>query len=247
VDDLVILPAESAATAAAASLRASLQRRAAGLVRDVILGGQDGLVNVLGLVLGMAVATGDGRLVTTAGLAALLAESIAMSGVAFTATGAERSLGRTTRERLARDRSARRLARRRALATRLREEGSEVVETVLREVEAEAAAWLDEVRRDRESLAPVRETRPIEAALVVGCSTALGSSVPLLPFVFLPVPNAAVVALGLGAVVLAAAGSVRADLTGGGRLRAAIEMVAIGLVSAFAGFLIGHVLRTPAG
>ncbi|HLO34828.1 MAG TPA: VIT1/CCC1 transporter family protein, partial [Candidatus Deferrimicrobium sp.] len=56
----------------------------------MILGGQDGLVNVLGLVLGMAVATGSARVVVTAGLAAMLAESIAMAGVAFTSTGAER-------------------------------------------------------------------------------------------------------------------------------------------------------------
>jgi len=48
--------------------------RGAALIRDVILGGQDGLVNVLGLVLGMAVATGSTRVVVTAGLAALLAE-----------------------------------------------------------------------------------------------------------------------------------------------------------------------------
>ncbi len=32
-------------------------------IRDMILGGQDGLVNVLGLVLGLAVATGDSRII----------------------------------------------------------------------------------------------------------------------------------------------------------------------------------------
>ena len=46
-------------------------------------------MNVLGLVLGMAAATGDARVIVTAGLAATMAESIAMAGVAFTATGAE--------------------------------------------------------------------------------------------------------------------------------------------------------------
>ena len=239
----MILPIEAPAPA----LRMTLQRRAAGLVRDVILGGQDGLVNVLGLVLGMAVATGDARLVTTAGLAALLAESIAMAGVAFTATGAERALGHTTRERLAAARTERVAGRRRALAGRLAAARPATAAVVLREVELEADAWLDEVRLDRESLAPVRETRPIEAALVVGSSTALGSSLPLVPFVILPVTLAAVVALGLAAAVLAVAGAIRADLTGGARRRAAVEMVAIGLVSAFAGFLIGHVLRSPAG
>ena len=230
----------------AVTLRVPLPQRAAGLVRDVILGGQDGLVNVLGLVLGMAAATGDGLLVTTAGLAALLAESIAMAGVAFTATGAERALGKTTRSRLALDRGARVVDRREALAARLGDRDPAVTNLVLREVELEADAWRAEVRVDRDALAPVRETKPIKAALVVGISTAIGSSVPLLPFVVLPVADAAIVALGLGALVLGIAGFVRADLTGGARLRAAVEMVGIGLVSAFAGFLIGQALRAPA-
>jgi predicted membrane protein (TIGR00267 family) len=246
VDDLVILPV----AAAAESLPTTLPRRAAGLVRDVILGGQDGLVNVLGLVLGMAVATGDGRLVITAGLAALLAESIAMAGVAFTATGAERALARTTRERLGAERAKRLEARRQALAARLAAAVGPAAATtalVVREVETEAAAWRHEVRLDREALAPIREKRPVAVALVVGISTAVGSSIPLLPFVLLPVTPAAVVALGAGALALAVAGSVRAELTGGARLRSGVEMVAIGLISAFAGFLIGHVLRAPVG
>ncbi|MEE8113204.1 MAG: VIT1/CCC1 transporter family protein, partial [Nitrososphaerales archaeon] len=46
-------------------------------LRDYILGSQDGLVNVLGLVLGLAIATRDLRIVLIGGLAAAFAESIA--------------------------------------------------------------------------------------------------------------------------------------------------------------------------
>ena len=45
------------------------------------------------------------------------------------------------------------------------------------------------------ALAPVRETRPVRAAAVVGVSTALGSAVPLLPFIVLPIALAPIVAL----------------------------------------------------
>ena len=41
---------------------------------DIILGGQDGLVNVLGIVLGVAAATADAWVVIVAGLAATFAE-----------------------------------------------------------------------------------------------------------------------------------------------------------------------------
>lgn len=55
-------------------------------LRDVILGGQDGLVNVLGIVLGVAAASGNSRLVLVAGLAATFAESFSMAAVAYTAS-----------------------------------------------------------------------------------------------------------------------------------------------------------------
>ena len=66
---------------------------------DVILGGQDGLVNVLGIILGIAAATSDSRIVLVAGLAATFAESISMAAVAYTATLAETSHYESERER----------------------------------------------------------------------------------------------------------------------------------------------------
>ena len=56
---------------------------------DIILGGQDGLVNVLGVILGMAAATNDPHLVVVAGLAATFAESVSMGAVAYTSTLAD--------------------------------------------------------------------------------------------------------------------------------------------------------------
>jgi hypothetical protein len=40
---------------------------------EIILGGQDGLVNVLGVILGVAAATNDPRIVMAAGMAAAFA------------------------------------------------------------------------------------------------------------------------------------------------------------------------------
>ena len=59
-------------------------------LRDIILGGQDGLVNVLGLVLGVAAATAQLRIILAAALAATFSESIAMGGVMYTSVLAER-------------------------------------------------------------------------------------------------------------------------------------------------------------
>ena len=221
---------------------------AAALIRDVILGGQDGLVNVLGLVLGMAVATGDVRVVVTAGLAAMVAESLAMAGVAYTASGAERQLSVRIGERLAGEVGGRAAERQAARRSALEREGTPaaVIAEVVAATDDEAAAWRDELDRARRAMAPVRETRPIRAALVVGLATVTGSAVPLLPFVVLPMTVAPIVALVTAAVVLFIAGVERARLTEGVPLRAGLEMTAIGVLSAFAGYLIGQLLRTSA-
>ena len=72
-------------------------RQASGLA-DIILGGQDGLVNVLGVILGVAAATGDVRVVIAAGLAATFAESVSMGAVAYTSTQAEAEFYESERE-----------------------------------------------------------------------------------------------------------------------------------------------------
>ena len=61
-----------------------------GLLSDFILGSQDGLVNVLGVLLGVAVASQNPRIIIAAGLAATFAESISMAAVAYTSTLARR-------------------------------------------------------------------------------------------------------------------------------------------------------------
>src|SRR5262245_18007619 len=64
--------------------------RRGGQLSDFILGIQDGLVNVLGVVLGVALASQDLRIILAGGLAATIAESISMGAVAYTSTIARR-------------------------------------------------------------------------------------------------------------------------------------------------------------
>src|SRR5256885_17079018 len=57
-----------------------------GLLSDFILGSQDGLVNVLGVIHVVAEASRDNPYVLPGGLAATFAESISMGAVAYTST-----------------------------------------------------------------------------------------------------------------------------------------------------------------
>jgi VIT1/CCC1 family predicted Fe2+/Mn2+ transporter len=70
--------------------------RGSGHLREIVMGSQDNLTNVLAVVLGVAIGSGDASTVALAGLAAGLAEAISMGGVLYTATRAERDLAVST-------------------------------------------------------------------------------------------------------------------------------------------------------
>src|SRR5580698_3825285 len=66
------------------------QHRQVNWLRDVILGGQDGLVNILGIVLGVIAGGGSQAVLLAAGFAAAITESISMGAVGYTSTVADR-------------------------------------------------------------------------------------------------------------------------------------------------------------
>src|SRR5256712_3729746 len=78
------------ATAAAISARHREHHRKTNWLRDVILGGQDGLVNILGIILGVIAGGGSNTVLLAAGFAAAITESISMGAVGFTSATSER-------------------------------------------------------------------------------------------------------------------------------------------------------------
>src|SRR5260370_36315644 len=66
------------------------QHRQANWLRDVILGGQDGLVNILGVVLGVIAGGGSKAVLLAAGFAAASTQSISMGAVGYTSAVSER-------------------------------------------------------------------------------------------------------------------------------------------------------------
>jgi VIT1/CCC1 family predicted Fe2+/Mn2+ transporter len=63
-------------------------------LREIVMGAQDNLTNVLAVVLGVAIGSGRASTVALAGVSAGLAEAISMGGVLYNATKAERDLAR---------------------------------------------------------------------------------------------------------------------------------------------------------
>jgi predicted membrane protein (TIGR00267 family) len=223
-------------------------------LRDIILGGQDGLVNVLGLVLGVAAATAQLRIILAAALAATFSESIAMGGVMYTSVLAERDyyLAMLAKEQQEVEEvpdveieEVRQIFRDKGLH-------GEVLERVVKEITSDKKVWVDVMMRDELHLAPVSGQGAVRRAFITGFSTLIGSLVPLIPFLFVPlfgisVTAATIMAIPLCAAVLFAVGAYKAlTLVGDWRI-SGLQMLVIGMVSAAAGYGIGRLLNVNGG
>lgn len=222
-------------------------RRASSL-SDFILGAQDGLVNVLGVILGIAAATNDVRIVLVAGLATTFAESISMGAVAYTTTLAEADLYQSEREREYRHIKEIPALEKKEVQGIYSQKGfkGELLHRIVDTVTANKDVWVAVMMAEEHQLAPVDRKEALRAAWIVGVSAVLGSLVPLAPFLFLPIATSMIASVVITAAVLFAIGSYKARVTVGQPARSGLEMALIGTISALAGYLIGLLLRVPA-
>ncbi len=216
------------------------------LLSDFILGSQDGIVNVLGILLGLVAAGTDVKYILVAGFAALAAESLSMGAVAYTSTRSRRDLYASEMQREKWEMTAVPELEREEIRVILRNWGyeGEEVEEMVRRIEAKPKAWLDLMMAFELRLAPVEEKAPRNSAVLVGAATLLGHAVPLVPFVLLGDRTvlAAEIAIILSGIMLFLIGFYEARTTIGSVWKSGSRMLIIGIGSGFAGFLIGLAL-----
>jgi len=214
---------------------------------DIILGGQDGLVNVLGVILGVAAASNDPRIVIAGGLAATFAESISMGAVAYTTTLADRDFYLSEIEREKREiRDMPDLERKEIedIFTSWGFEGG-LLDRAVEQVMKDERAWVDVMMHNELKLAPVDSRRALRSAFVVGVAAVVGSLIPLLPFLLLPIKTAILPSIGIAALTLFLVGAYKARTTVGHPGRSGLQMAVIGTVSALAGYLVGALFSAP--
>jgi VIT1/CCC1 family predicted Fe2+/Mn2+ transporter len=221
-------------------------RRASGL-SDFILGAQDGLVNVLGVVLGIAAATNDARIVLVAGLATTFAESISMGAVAYTTTLADADLYQSEYERERRHIIEAPNLEIKEIRDIYASKGfnGDLLDRIVETITANQDVWVAVMMAEEHQLAPIDRRAALRAALVVGGSAIFGSLAPLAPFIFLSISASMWSAVLITALTLFAIGAYKARVTVGKPLRSGIEMAAIGTLSALAGYLVGFLLKIP--
>jgi predicted membrane protein (TIGR00267 family) len=215
-------------------------------LRDVILGGQDGLVNVLGIVLGVSAASGDNKILIAASMAAAFAEAVSMGAVAYTSTLTERDhyLKELERETLEVENSPE--AETQEVREIYAKKGfsGDLLEKIVSQVTSNKENWVKIMMDEELGLEDVDTKKIILTSLVVALAALLAAFIPIIPFMFLPHTQAVVCAIAASCVSLFAIGIYEAKTYVGVWWKKGLQMTVIGLGAALVGFLIGRLFGT---
>jgi predicted membrane protein (TIGR00267 family) len=221
------------------------QHRQVNWLRDVILGGQDGLVNILGIILGVIAGGGSKAVLLAAGFAAAITESISMGAVGYTSSVSERDYYAAEQAREAAEIDATPEAERQEIRDIYAAKGfaGELLDRVTDTITANRDRWLATMMDEELHLQPVQSSDIARSAVVITFATLIGHFIPLLPFVWLPRTTALILAVVLSALVLFGVGVYSSVTLVGDWRKNGLKMVAIGLGAAAIGFLIGRLFH----
>src|SRR3989440_174863 len=215
-------------------------------LRDVILGGQDGLVNMLGIALGVVAAGGSNHVLIVTGIAAAITESISMGAVAYTSFGSDRDFYLAEKETEQNEISSEPDEEREEIREIYATKGfsGQLLDDVVSTITSNRETWVNTMMDEELHLQPVEEQSLLRSAVIVTVATLIGHLIPLVPFMVITGTPAVATAIALSAVTLFAVGAYSARTLIGDWRKSGLQMVAIGLGAAALGFLIGRLFHT---
>lgn len=199
---------------------------------------------MLGVVLGVAAASGDPRIIIAAALATTFAESLSMAAVAYTSTLARRDLykGQVEREKdhIRRFSSIEREEIRQIYGAKgfTGKQLDDIVDTITSDEER----WVDVMMAEELKVTPVNERGLLKTALIVGFAAVIGSLIPVAPFFGLPLWAAVWGSIILAGASLFAVGAYKSTVTVGVWWKSGLQMLLIGLVTSLVSYAIGAVI-----
>jgi vacuolar iron transporter family protein len=215
-------------------------------IRELVLGFQDGLLVPLGVVTGMAAANPGRTAILVAGLAEAVAGSIAMGAGSYLASEAEEAFYRAEIEDEGREIVEFPERERVELAIALEREGLPAAdaERVAEGLAANPNVFLRTKVEKELGLSPESGGAALGDGIVVGLSYVLAAIVPLWPYLVFGRLTALVVSVCCTLVALFALGVFKGRVGRQRQLRAGLQVLVIGGVSAAVGFGIGHLVSS---
>ena len=218
---------------------------------DIILGAQDGIVNVLGIVLGMVAATGDVKTIIIASMAATFAESFSMAAVAYTSAKADVNYYYSQREKEKQEIEKESEDEKKEVYEVYHRKGFEgkLLDDIVAHMTSSKERMIDFMMKEELMLTEPEKGEELKQAFIVGFAALIGSFIPMLPFLLpglasLPTETNGILAIVFSTLVLFGIGYYKAKVTIGSPLKSGIELAVIGMAAAFIGYLTGFAVNS---
>ena len=215
-------------------LRGSLANSAG----TIVFGMEDGTVSIFGLIFGVAATTSSTATVLIAGASGAVAAAVSMMAGAYLDVETTRDEMEANRALMQGDLMLESGSIAASLSSRLTKAGLTA---------QQSAALTEAVKNDRQALGGLllalqggsdTTLNPWEQALWMLFADFLAAAVPILPFVFVPIPQARIISGVVTIALLIALGIGRARIAKRNTVRTVAETVSIGIAAALAGVII---------
>lgn len=224
--------------------------KAAGWVGDAIYGINDGLGAIFGIVSGVSGATlGNSKFVAIAGLVGMLASALSMGSGAYLAAKSEREIydAEFAREREAVENNEAEAREVLSLSYQIRGLPSDEADRFVEKLAKDKEQFVRSLARERLSTTEDGLRKPLTSAISGALSTAVGATIPIIPFFFLGGYTAVIVAAVISLAAHFAVGAAKSLVTIRSWWSSGLEMTIVGAVEGVVTYLLGVLIGRVTG
>ncbi len=215
-------------------------------LKDIVYGGNDGIITTFAVVAGVAGAGMDTKVVIILGVANLIADGFAMATGNYLGTKSELEFQKKEREMEEWEIEHVPEYEKEEIRHIYKEKGfkGDDLEQVVRVITSNKKIWADEMMHYELGMIPcdVSKESPIKNAIATFVAFGIAGSLPLLPYIF-GVTNSFVIAIIMTVIALFIVGSLRTLLTRKNWFLAGLEMLGVGAIAALVAYYIGDLLE----
>jgi VIT1/CCC1 family predicted Fe2+/Mn2+ transporter/rubrerythrin len=224
--------------------------RAAGWIGDAIYGINDGLGAIFGIVSGVSGATlGNSKFVIIAGMVGMIASALSMGSGAFLAAKSEREIyeAEFSREREAVENNEAEAREVLSLSYQIRGLHPEEADRFVEHLAKDKSQFVRTLAQERLNTTEDGLRKPLTSAISGALSTALGATIPVIPFFFLSGYPAVIVAAIVSLLAHFAVGAAKSLITIRSWWASGLEMTFVGAVEGVVTYFIGIAIGRISG
>jgi vacuolar iron transporter family protein len=212
-------------------------------ISDIVIGMSDGLTVPFALAAGISSAVVSNHIVTTAGIAEIVAGSIAMGLGGYLAGRTEQHHYTSELKREYDEVENLPEVEKQEVRDIFREYGfsEQAQEMMVQELSKDRDKWVDFMMRFELELKEPDKNRATKSALTIGASYIVGGIIPLMPYFFTPGPLTGLVySAAVTVLCLFAFGVMKSRMTGQPMISGALKVTMTGIIAAGAAFLMAR-------